>query len=149
VLISKKSAGANGGLATWSEHARPFARHQRKFSVHVSDSGEYVKFTPKCFIVGDEGGCQKDAIRPLILHTSSLPTSYLPTHLYQSHLEPHIYHPPKMVACTRESSPSRATRSQGRLLMIFASAKNHFGLFYIVAGLLVYSRFGTDELRYR
>ena len=52
--------------------------------------------------------------------------------------KPHFYHPPKMVARTRESSPSRATRSQGRSLMISS-----------VPRPVVDSRSGTDELRYR
>jgi hypothetical protein len=52
----------------------------------------------------------------------------------------------KMVARTQESSPSRATRSQGQSLMIFASGKNHFSFFSIVPGPLVDSRSGTDEL---
>ena len=60
--------------------------------------------------------------------------------------KPHFYHPPKMVARTRESSPSRATRSQGRSLMIFASGKNNFGLFSIVPGPVIDWRSGTDEV---
>jgi len=45
--------------------------------------------------------------------------------------KPHFYHPPNMVARTRESSPSRATRAQGRPLMIFAFGKNHSASFLL------------------
>ena len=53
------STGANGG-----PHSRVCAldpplgphRHQRKFAGHMSDSGGYVKFTPKYIIVRGKMG---------------------------------------------------------------------------------------------
>ena len=67
-----------------------------------------------------------------------------------------------MVARTRESSPSRATRAQGRPLMIFAFGKNHSASFLLFPDprgkfkvwyrwaryrwALVKPRFGKDEM---
>jgi hypothetical protein len=60
--------------------------------------------------------------------------------------KPHFYHPPNMVAHTRESSPSRPTRAQGRPLMICAFGKNHSASFLLFTDPRVNSRCGTDEL---
>ena len=77
--------------------------------------------TEDCTVVADRFYCRSVHWRYLNARTTWFHQSqiYQPTctNLICTELictKPHFYHPPKMVARTRESSPSRATRAQGR-----------------------------------